>query len=111
LWFELVNNRGAGAFDTQLEGLRQMWLDNFGRKGLVAPPAEPLTGQMLSGISTPTLALEAEYGMPYSRRIVEKLAGWIPGCQLVEVPCVAHFLSYQAPTVFNRVVMDFLAHY
>jgi pimeloyl-ACP methyl ester carboxylesterase len=75
----------------------------------VAPPAEPLTDRMLSGISTPTLALKAEYGMPNSRRIVEKVAEYIPGCQVVDVPGVTHFLSYQAPTVFNRVVMDFLA--
>lgn len=111
LWFELVNNRGPGAFDAQPEGLRRMWLDNFGRKRPMAPPPEPLTCEKLSAITTPTLAIEAEYGMPYSRRIVDKLAECISGCRLVAVPAVTHFMSYQEPMVFNRVVLDFLAQH
>jgi pimeloyl-ACP methyl ester carboxylesterase len=109
LWFELVNNRGPHAFDTQAEGLRQMWLDNFGRKRPIAPPPEPLSCEKLSTIKTPTLAIKAEYGMPYSRRIVEKLAECISSCRLVTVPSVTHFMSYQEPTAFNQVVQDFLA--
>ena len=108
LWFELVNNRGPGAFDAQPEGLRRMWLDNFGRKRPIAPPPEPLTCEKLNAITTPTLAIEAEYGMPYSRRIVNKLAECIPGCRLVTVPAVTHFMSYQEPMAFNRMVLDFL---
>lgn len=111
LWFELVNNRGPGAFDAQPEGLRWMWLDNFGTKRPTAPLPEPLTCKKLGAITTPTLAIGAEYGMPYSRRIVDALAGCIPGCRLVVVPAVTHFMSYQEPTVFNGVVLDFLAQH
>ena len=111
LWFELVNNRGPRAFDSQPEGLRRMWLDNFGRKRPAAPPPEPLTCEKLSAITTPTLAVEAEHGMPYSRRIVEKLAECISGCRLVVVPGVTHFMSYQEPMAFNGVVLDFLAQH
>ncbi len=111
LWFELVNNRGPGAFDAQPEGLRRMWLDNFGTNRPTAPPPEPLTREKLSAITTPTLAIEAEYGMPYSRRIVDALVECIPGCRLVVVPAVTHFMSYQEPTVFNGVVLDFLAQH
>lgn len=111
LWFELVNNRGSGVFDGQPEGLRRMWLDNFGAKRPNVPPPEPLTCQKLSAITTPTLVMGAEYGMPYSRRIVDSLAACIPGCRLVVVPAVTHFMSYQEPTVFNEVVLDFLAQH
>ena len=111
LWFELVNNRGPGAFDTQPEGLRRMWLDNFGRERPAAPPPEPLTCEKLSAITTPMLAIEAEYGMPYSRRIVEKLRECTSGCRVVVVPSVTHFMSYQDPTAFNGVVLDFLAQH
>ena len=108
LWFELVNNRGPRTFDSQPEGLRRMWLDNFGRKRPVAPPPEPLTCEKLSAVTTPALVIEAEDGMPYSRRIARKLAECISGSRLVAVPGVTHFMSYQEPTTFNRVVLDFL---
>jgi pimeloyl-ACP methyl ester carboxylesterase len=111
LWFELVNNRGPHTFDTQPDGLRQMWLDNFGRRRSTASPAEPLTCEKLRAIQTPTLAIRAEYGMPYSRRIVEKLAECISGCRLVTIPAVTHFMSYQEPAAFNQVVLDFLAEH
>lgn len=49
--------------------------------------------------------------MPYSRRIIKKLAECIPGCRLATVPGVTHFMSYQEPAAFNRVVLDFLAEH
>lgn len=110
LWFELVNNRGRGAFDRQPDTLRRMWLENFGRDRPSMPP-EPLRCEQLATIRTPTLALTAEDGMPYSRRIVELIAGCVPDCRLVDVPGVTHFMSYQAPTVFDRIVLDFLAEH
>ena len=66
-----------------------MWLENFGREVSFAP-AEPLTCSRLGAITTPTLALAAEHGMPYSRRIVERLAACLTGCRLVVVPGVTH---------------------
>ncbi len=111
LWFELVNNRGPGTFDTQPESLRRMWLDNFDPKRRADPSPEPLTREKLGAITTPTLVLGAEYGMPYSLRIVERLAGCIPSSRLVVISGVTHFMSYQEPMVFNRVVLDFLAQH
>jgi len=60
---------------------------------------------------TPTLALGAEHGMPYSRRILDRLAGYISGSCLVVIPSVTHFVSYQQPDVFNEAVLDFLARH
>jgi pimeloyl-ACP methyl ester carboxylesterase len=88
-----------------------MWLDNFGRDRSSTTLSEPLTCERLSAIETPTLALAAEHGMPYSRRIVELIGGCMPDCRLVDVPGVTHFMSYQAPTVFDRLVLDFLAEH
>lgn len=109
LWFELVNNRGRDAFSAQPEGLRRMWLDNFSATRPAAPPPEPLRCEQLGAISVPTLAIGAEYGMPYSRRIVDALARCIPASRLVVIPRVTHFMSYQEPAVFNEVVLDFIA--
>jgi pimeloyl-ACP methyl ester carboxylesterase len=109
LWFELVNNQGPGTFAVQPEAFRRMWLDNFGAKRPAAPPPEPLTCGQFGAMTTPTLVLAAEYGMPYSQRIVDRLAGCIPGSRLVVIPSVTHFMSFQAPEVFNAAVLEFLA--
>ncbi len=86
-----------------------MWLDNFGTQRPAAPPPEPLTREQLGAISQPTLVIGAEYGMRYSRRIVELLANCIPGCRLTVIPGVTHFMSYQEPAVFNEMVLEFLS--
>jgi len=108
LWFELVNNRGPRAFNAQPEGLRRMWLNNFAQKRPTATAADPLTCEQLSAITIPTLAIGAEYGMPYSRRIVDKLPECISNCRLVIVPATTHFMSYQDPAVFNELVLGFI---
>ena len=86
-----------------------MWLDNYGAERPAAPPPEPLTCEQLGAISVPTLAIGAEYGISYSRRIVESLVRCIPDSRLIVIPGVTHFMSYQAPSVFNEIVLDFLA--
>jgi pimeloyl-ACP methyl ester carboxylesterase len=86
-----------------------MWLDNFSLRRPAAPTPKPLTCEELGAIRTPTLALGAEHGMPYSRRILDRLARCIPGSRLVIIPGAMHFMSYQEPDVFNKAVMDFLA--
>ena len=111
LWFELVNNRGPGTFESQPEALRRMWLDNFNLRRPAAPPPEPLTCERHGAITAPTLVVGAEYGMPYSRRIVDRLAACIGGSRLVVVPSVTHFMSYQEPDLFNDVVLDFVSRH
>jgi pimeloyl-ACP methyl ester carboxylesterase len=88
-----------------------MWLDNFNARRPAAPSLEPLMCEQLGAITTPTLAVAAEYGMPYSRRIVDKLAGCLPGSRLVAIPSVSHFMSYQQPDRFNEAVLNFVAEH
>jgi pimeloyl-ACP methyl ester carboxylesterase len=111
LWFELVNNRGAGTFDAQPEAFRRMWLDNFGATGPQAPPPSPLTCTELGTIKAPTLALGAGYGMPFSRRIIDIAAGCIGGSDFIVIPSVTHFMSYQEPDKFNAVLLDFIGRH
>jgi pimeloyl-ACP methyl ester carboxylesterase len=49
--------------------------------------------------------------MPYSRQVVDVLAGCVPSSRLVVIPSVTHFMSYQAPDLFNKAVLDFLAQH
>ncbi len=111
LWFELVNNRGAGTFDDQAPGLMQMWLENFTALRPPTPPPEPLRRGHLRDISLPTLVVGAEYGMPYSRAIVDAISDCIPGARRLILPGVTHFMSYQAPDLFNQAVLAHLDAY
>lgn len=111
LWFELVNNRGPHTFEAQPDGLRRMWLEEFQATRPREPGPEPLTCDLLRAITAPTLAIGAEHGMPYSRRIVERLAGCLPTSRLVVIPSVTHFMSYQEPARFNEVVLEFIARH
>ena len=109
-WFELVNNRGPGTFARQPAAFREMWLANFGAKR--SPTAVPeLTCGAMGAVDVPTLVIGTEHGMPYSRRIVERVAECIPGARTVIIPSASHFVSYQAPSVFNEVLLDFLAEH
>jgi len=108
LWFELVNNRGRGTFDAQPEAFRAMWLENFGVVRPHASPPEPLTCERLATITVPALVLGAEHGMPYSRAILDRLVACL-GVEAIIVPGVTHFMSYQAPAIFNPLLLDFLA--
>jgi pimeloyl-ACP methyl ester carboxylesterase len=109
-WFELVNNRGADTFARQPTAFRRMWLANFGAKRS-ATTAPELTCGALGAVKVPTLVIGTEHGMPYSRRIVECVAECIPGARTVILPTATHFVSYQAPSVFNEVLLAFLAEH
>jgi pimeloyl-ACP methyl ester carboxylesterase len=111
LWFELVNNRGPGTLDAQPEAFRTMWLENFGSSSGRASPPEPLTCSQLATLAVPTLALGTEHGMRYSRTILDRLVACLPSCEHVVLPGVTHFVSYQAPHVFNAAVLDFISRH
>ena len=65
-----------------------MWLHNFALQRPATPSPQALTCARLGAITTPTLAIGAEYGMPYSRRIVDMLARCIPDSRLLVIPGV-----------------------
>ena len=106
-WFELVNNRGPGTFARQPAEFKKIWLANFGARRS-PPTAPPLTCDDLGAINVRTLVIGTEHGMPYSRRIVERVAECIPGARTVILPSATHFVSHQDPSVFNEVLLAFL---
>ena len=108
LWFELVNNRGRGAFDAEPDEFRRMWLENSTTPRPTPPPPDPLSCDQFRDVTVPTLLIGAEHGTRYSRLIVERLAPCIPNGELIVVPGVTHFMSYQAPQAFNEIVLAFI---
>ena len=83
LWFELVNNRGPGHVRRPARGSPPDVARQLRRaKRPAAPAPRAVTCERLGAITTPTLVIGAEHGMPYSRRIVDVLASCIPGSRL-----------------------------
>lgn len=111
LWFELVQQRGPGTFAQQPPAFRKMWVANMTAPRAPAAGQPTVTCRDLHESSVATLALGTEYGMPYSRLILDRLAACMPDCRLVVVPAVTHFVSYQAPDTFNDTVLAFLAQH
>jgi pimeloyl-ACP methyl ester carboxylesterase len=108
LWFELVNNAGPGAFETQARPFREMWLANFGRSGPRATTVTLACGDF-GRITARTVILAAEHGIAYSRAMSERIVRCTPRAQLDVIPGVTHFMSYQEPARFNERLLRFLA--
>lgn len=111
LWFELVANQGPGAFDTLPPAIGGMWLENFTADRPQAPEPDPLRCEQLGKISVPTLVIGAEFGLEFSRMIVDAVWRCIPGATRLLVPGVNHFMSCQEPRRFNDAVLSFLARH
>jgi pimeloyl-ACP methyl ester carboxylesterase len=111
LFFDWVNNHGAGAFDQQPEALRQMCLDNARTLPLLlaAPPPPALSCATLGEVKAPTLVIGGAQSLPYFSLSNEAIVRCIPGSRLVLIPQATHPMSYQNPAAFNAVLLQFLA--
>jgi pimeloyl-ACP methyl ester carboxylesterase len=111
LFFELANNHGCGAFDTQPETFRQMVSDNARTVPLqlLAPRPPAISCITLSGLKARTLVVGGEQSPRYLSLINELVAQCISGSQLAVIPRATHLMSYQNPRAFNEALLDFLA--
>jgi pimeloyl-ACP methyl ester carboxylesterase len=110
LFFDLANNQGRGAFDTQPETFRQMVLDNARTVPLqlLAPRPPAISRTTLIGLKARTLVVGGEQSPRYLSLINEQVAQCISGSRLVVVPGATHLMSHQNPSAFNAAFMDFL---
>ena len=111
VFFEWVNNQGAGALDNQPEALRQMVLDNARTVPvhLSAPPPPAVSCATLGGVRVPTIVVGGEQTRRYFSVINEVVVRCIPGSRPVLIPKATHFGSYQNPSAFNEALLQFLA--
>jgi pimeloyl-ACP methyl ester carboxylesterase len=111
LFFDWVNNQGAGAFDKQPQSLRQLILDNARTVPLfVSAPRPPaISCTTLGNVKTPTLVVGGEQSRRYYSLINEVVVRCIPGSRLVIIPMATHPLSHQNPAAFNEALLQFLA--
>jgi pimeloyl-ACP methyl ester carboxylesterase len=113
LFFDWVNNQGAGAFDTQPEAIRQMLLDNARTVPLLlAAPAPPAVScATLGSVKVPTLVVGGAQTSRYFALIEEVVVRCLPGSHLVTIPNATHPLSFQNPGAFNEALLQFLAQH
>jgi pimeloyl-ACP methyl ester carboxylesterase len=113
LFFEWVNNQGAGAFDKQPEAIRQMILDNARTVPLLlAAPAPPAVScASLGGVKAPTLVVGGAQSPRYFALINEVVVRCLPGSRPVTIPNATHPMSFQNPAAFNEVLVPFLAQH
>jgi pimeloyl-ACP methyl ester carboxylesterase len=111
LFFDWVNNQGAGAFDKQPESLRRLVLDNARTVPLFlsAPQPPPISCATLGRVKAPTLVLGGEQSRRFFSLINEVVGRCIPGSRLAIIPMATHPLSYQNPAAFNEALLQFLA--
>ena len=111
LFFDWVNNQGAGVFDKQPEDARQMFLDNARTVPLLlaAPPPPAISCTTLSGVKAPTSVVGGEQTRRYFSLINEVVVRCIPGSRLIIIPKATHAMSYQNPAAFNEALLHFLA--
>jgi pimeloyl-ACP methyl ester carboxylesterase len=70
---------------------------------------EPPAAGRLGEVRVPTLVVVGDHDVPDTQANADRLAAEIPGARLAVVPGVAHLVNMEAPAVFNRLVLDFLA--
>jgi pimeloyl-ACP methyl ester carboxylesterase len=111
LFFDWVNNQGAGAFDKQPESLRQLILDNARTVPLFlsAPQPPAISCTTLGSVKAPTLVVGGEQSRRFYSLITEVVVRCIPGSRLVIIPMATHPLSHQNPAAFNEALLQFLA--
>lgn len=111
LFFELANNQGPGALDTQPETFRQMVLDNAGTVPLAlsAPRPPALSRATLGRVRSATLVVGGANSPRYLFLINDVIVQCIPNSRLVVIPEAAHLMSYQNPAAFNKALLEFLA--
>ena len=111
LFFDWVNNQGAGAFDRQPESLRQVILDNARTVPLFlsAPQPPAISCTTLGRVKAPTLVVGGEQSRRFFSLISEAVVRCIPGSRRVIIPMATHPVSYQNPAAFNEALLRFLA--
>lgn len=69
----------------------------------------PPAGQRLSEIKVPTLVVVGSREIPELFAASEKIAREVKGATMVVIPNAGHMSNMEAPIVFNRTVLDWLA--
>lgn len=93
---------GDGYADTILD----LWLESVLRPGEL-----PFTLQDLGGISSPTMILHGDRDPFFPVSVPVRMYEAIPNAELCILPNCGHGLPVEQPTLFGRVLLEFLSRY
>jgi 3-oxoadipate enol-lactonase len=77
----------------------------------VSTPIEPPAAERLIEINAPTLVITGDIDQPDVVEYSDRLAHEIPGARLKVIAGVAHLPNLEVPSLFNDLVVTFLAEY
>lgn len=78
--------------------------------GLMMKTEPNYTAADLARVKVPVAIVQSEHDEFIRREHAEYLAHSIPGARFILLPEVSHFAPLQRPDLFNRTMLDFLAH-
>lgn len=82
-----------------------VWLGALSPDRVPAPPAL----ERLKDIRAPTLVIVGTLDVPDILRIADRIVADVPGARKQVVPDVGHMVNMEAPAIFQKSVLDFLA--
>jgi pimeloyl-ACP methyl ester carboxylesterase len=111
LWTDGENRRPDQVNPAARERIRAMSTRLFAREDVDASPTmlEPPAAGRLAEIAAPTLAIVGDKDVSRIREIADLVAAQVPRARKVVIPDAGHHPNMEHPTLFNRVVLDFMA--
>ncbi|QQP93143.1 alpha/beta hydrolase (plasmid) [Skermanella sp. TT6] len=99
-----------GGFDNKPEHLKTMWMDNARmiKLAFTAPPAPPITCDMLKNFKPPTLLLAGEETKAFFPIVIQAYQACMPNAELKVLRGVDHGGPVQDPAGFTAAVLGFL---
>ncbi len=88
----------------QISGLNSNFPRSFNR----LTSAKAVSLQELEGYAVPTLAITSPEDVLFPPEVMEEVAARLPGARLEVIPGVGHSTYFEAPEVFNALVLGFL---
>jgi pimeloyl-ACP methyl ester carboxylesterase len=76
---------------------------------IIPKSKQPLTWAMLETIRLPTLLMTGESDLYAPPSLLRMQASHIPHAEVVTIPEAGHSPYWEQPTLFNRILLDFLA--
>ena len=74
----------------------------------IAGRDNPVTQEVLAGLSVPTLIITSENDVVFPPAAIREVAALIPDAELVELSEAGHSPYFETPEAFNRTVGEFL---
>jgi pimeloyl-ACP methyl ester carboxylesterase len=104
------NGHGKGAWSRLPSEVQKILLSSSETiTGMLRDRTSPLAREVANAVSAPTLLIGGKDSPAVFARIIEVLEECLPNSARFDIDGADHFMSYAKASVFNRVILDWLA--